>query len=50
MIDIAEEGEDAFAAMRRARDKKSIKSKVIEIAKEDLQYGLEKVTNLIIKC
>ena len=43
---IAEDGEDAFAGMRRAREKKNIKGKGLKIAQvpaEDLEYCLEKV-------
>ena len=44
--DIAEEGDDAFAAMRRAKAKSSLKGKgrkIVEVPREDMQYGLEKV-------
>ena len=44
--DIAEEGDDAFAAMRRAKAKSSLKGKgkkFVEVPREDMQYGLEKV-------
>ena len=43
---IDEDGEDAFAGMRRAREKKNIKGKGLKIAQvpaEDLEYCLEKV-------
>ena len=44
LTDIAEEGEDAFAAMRRAKQNKKIKGKkVLEVPMDDLAYGLEKV-------
>lgn len=44
--DIPEEGDDAFAAMRRAKAKSSLKGKgkkFVEVPREDMQYGLEKV-------
>ena len=46
LLDIAEEGEDAFAAMRRAKQKSSLKGKGkkgLEVPIDDLKYGLEKV-------
>ena len=46
LLDIAEEGEDAFAAMRRAKQKSSLKGKGkkgLEVPPDDLKYGLEKV-------
>ena len=44
MTDIAEEGEDAFAAMRRAKQKKKVSGKkILEVPADDLKYGLEKV-------
>ena len=47
LLDIAEEGEDAFAAMRRAKQNSSIKGKGkkgAEVPADDLRYGLDKVT------
>ena len=46
LLDIAEEGEDAFAAMRRAKQKSSLKGKGkkgLEVPPDDLKYGLDKV-------
>ena len=49
---ISEEGEDAFAAMRRAKKNVSLKgrgTKMMDVPKEDLVYGLEKVGNGLIQ-
>ena len=43
---IAEEGEDSFSAMRRAKKNISLKGKgtrIVEVSKEVLEYCLEKV-------